>query len=89
MRVGQVEMLSDWPGHELDDEHNFLAEKLQQVIDSHPSLAGLYPEAIEELRLNFASPGGDRFLFKNIKIRDRINQKEPGYIALTQQYGDQ
>lgn len=52
-------------------------------------LAGLYPEAIEELRLNFASPGGDRFLLIDALPDFDVLKNEPGYVELKQQYGNE
>ena len=51
------------------------------------TLAGLYTEALEELRLNFAAPGGDRFpLIDALPVFDVLKQ-EPGYLELKQQFG--
>ena len=44
--------------------------------------AGLHTEAIEELKLNFASPGGDRFLLIDTLPDFDVLKDEPGYIEL-------
>ncbi|HKJ16908.1 MAG TPA: hypothetical protein VJ984_06160 [Xanthomonadales bacterium] len=53
------------------------------------TIAGLYPDAIEELRLSLSLPGGDRFPFiDSLPVFDVLKQ-EPGYLELKQQYGSE
>lgn len=44
LRTGEVQLLESWPGSPLRQENILLQQRLQEVFDTYPELAEMYPD---------------------------------------------